>query len=221
MKRKLMSGLLTVVIATTAVVPAFAAEEQSSSVPLIGKIGRWDGNPTNPDDPNGGGGGGGPVDPTDPTNPVVPKPDNVTDINVTIPTAMTFSVVTNTTDKEPALASATYKIVNNGTDNLKLNVSSTVGDSNISFKDSDASVVAKKDGKIDLALKMSLRNQAGTGEEAYVKTGDLISNFNIVGTESYFINFEKPSTKAFSDVKIEQLNDTKTTTGSFVLKFTK
>lgn len=219
MKRKLISGLLTVAIVTTSVLPAFAADEQTSDIPVVGKIGIWNGSPTDPTDPNSGGGGGLP-DPTDPTNPPINPPEGVTDINVTIPTAMTFNIVTNTKDKNPALASATYQIKNNASSDLKLDISSSVGDSVVEFKDSVDGITKKRDGKIQLALGMSI-NDGTNGTDMVVKNGDILSQYSIAGSKTYSVTFTKPGAGAFDDVKLEQLADTKTTNGTFTLKFTK
>ncbi|WP_283696787.1 hypothetical protein [Clostridium perfringens] len=74
--------------------PVFAAPQdtKTSNVPVTGKVGLWqDGNtdPSNPDKPGSGGQG---------EDNEINKPDEVTDINVTVPASMTFNVVTNTKD---------------------------------------------------------------------------------------------------------------------------
>ncbi|MDU7439608.1 MAG: hypothetical protein E7L05_03320 [Clostridium sp.] len=103
MKRKLISTVAALAMTASMSMPVFAAQTndtQTSDVPVVGNIGRWKDGKTdinNPKDPKSGDEG---------ENGEVQKPNNLTDINVTVPTSMTFDVVTNTQNSEPAFASA-------------------------------------------------------------------------------------------------------------------
>lgn len=153
--KKIISLVAALSITASMAMPVFATEQntQNSNVPVVGKVGRWNGSTTNPDNPTGGGGGG--EKPGE-----IPQPPNVSSINVSVPTSMTFNIVTNTTNGEPNCASGTYEIKNNG--NVPVNVTGTYTDTS-----NDGITLVKNvtpnvnDGQLQLALKL----KSGTDTE--------------------------------------------------------
>ncbi|WWU66671.1 hypothetical protein QJR26_18180 (plasmid) [Clostridium baratii] len=217
MNKKLLVTIVTLAITASTALPAFAApQQQTSEVPVVGKVGRWqDGNTDieNPSKPGSGGQG---------ETGEVQKPSNVTDINVTIPTSMTFDVVTNTTDSEPVFASANYTVTNNGQDSINMtgtyNVTNPGG---IELVDSDSIIAKGGDSKIQLGLSL---NADGTTFIDNVKNSAASSSPKTLAAKtSTQLNFNS-NAQGMADIKKEALkgtfaNDTKTTTGDLVLTF--
>ena len=218
MKRKLLSTVVALSMTASMTMPVFAAAQdtQNSQVPVVGQIGRWkDGNTniTNPTDPNSGSQG---------ENGEVQKPSNVTDINVTVPTSMTFDVVTNTNDSNPAFASADYTVTNNGATKVTMagqyNVTKA-GD--ITLVDTDQVVAKAGDGKIELGLSL---NADGTPFIGNVTNGASSTATKELGSKaSTTLKFDSTA-KGMSDVKQEALagafkDQAKVTQGNLVLTF--
>ena len=192
---------------------------QTSDVPVVGNIGRWKDantnikNPTNPDSGSKG------------ENGEVIAPSNLSDINVTVPTSMTFDVVTNTNDSEPAFASAAYTVTNNGTNNItvagKYEVKST-GDINLVDK---ANVDPSGNGIINLSLDLNYGDV--TPNQAFitnVKNGAMSTNsISLDGNQNTKLEFTSDA-EGMADVKQEALkgtfaNSNKVTTGNLILTF--
>lgn len=117
MKKKLLSSVIALSMTASMAMPVFAAgaDTKTSEIPVVGNVGNWkagDTNTDNPNDQNSGFGG-------DADNPITP-PTNITDISVSVPSSMTFDIVTNTTNSNPELKSADYKVTNNGTTTVKM-----------------------------------------------------------------------------------------------------
>ncbi|EPB8220824.1 NPCBM/NEW2 domain-containing protein [Clostridium perfringens] len=192
---------------------------QTSDVPVVGNIGRWKDantnikNPTNPDS--------GSKD----ENGEVIAPSNLSDINVTVPTSMTFDVVTNTNDSEPAFASAAYTVTNNRTNNItvagKYEVKST-GDINLVDK---ANVDPSGNGIINLSLDLNYGDV--TPNQSFitnVKNGAMSTNsISLDGNQNTKLEFTSDA-EGMADVKQEALkgtfaNSNKVTTGNLILTF--
>ncbi|MDH2472695.1 NPCBM/NEW2 domain-containing protein [Clostridium perfringens] len=192
---------------------------QTSDVPVVGNIGRWKDantnikNPTNPDSGSKG------------ENGEVIAPSNLSDINVTVPTSMTFDVVTNTNDSEPAFASAAYTVTNNRTNNItvagKYEVKST-GDINLVDK---ANVDPSGNGIINLSLDLNYGDV--TPNQAFitnVKNGAMSTNsISLDGNQNTKLEFTSDA-EGMADVKQEALkgtfaNSNKVTTGNLILTF--
>ncbi|MDZ4994755.1 hypothetical protein GNF80_17640 [Clostridium perfringens] len=221
MKRKLLSTVVALSMTASMTMPVFAAAQnnQTSEVPVVGKVGRWEaGNtdPTNPSKPGSGGEG---------EHGEVKPPANLTDINVTVPTSMTFNVVTNTTDTEPAFATAEYTITNNGAKPVNMTGEYKVKEAgDITLVDTSA-VSATANGAIQLGLSLNSgdANAVNTPFIENVKDGATSGQaLEIANAGSKCLKFDSTA-KGMSDVKAEakagNLKDTKTTTGNLVLTF--
>ena len=235
MKRKLISTVAALAMTASMSMPVFAATQQgqggapsappqqansntqNSEVPVVGNIGRWKNGNTdinNPNNPNSGSQG---------EHTEVQKPGNVTDINVTVPTSMTFDVVTNTTDNNPVLASGEYTITNNGTKPVTMEGTYTGGNTGDITLVNIADVTAKsQDNKIELGL--SLDTTTGTKFISNVKNGAQSSPIDIANGSNTILKFNSTD-KGMSDVKQEAFdgtfkNEKKVTTGTLTLTFT-
>ncbi|XZL83928.1 NPCBM/NEW2 domain-containing protein (plasmid) [Clostridium perfringens] len=191
-------------------------DTQTSDVPVVGNIGRWKDGKTdinNPKDPKSGDEG---------ENGEVQKPNNLTDINVTVPTSMTFDVVTNTQNSEPAFASAKYSVINNGIKNINVKGEYSVTDAgNIELVDTAAVVAKAGDGKIELGLSL---NADGTPFIENVKDKAMSNLITLNAMQSTELEFTSDA-KGMSDIKEEALagafkDQAKVTQGNLVLTFT-
>ncbi|MCX0367365.1 NPCBM/NEW2 domain-containing protein [Clostridium perfringens] len=191
-------------------------DTQTSDVPVVGNIGRWKDGKTdinNPKDPKSGDEG---------ENSEVTKPKNLTDINVTVPTSMTFDVVTNTQNSEPAFASAKYPVINNGIKNINVKGEYSVTDAgNIELVDTAAVVAKAGDGKIELGLSL---NADGTPFIENVKDKAMSTLITLNAMQSTELEFTSDA-KGMADVKEEALagafkDQAKVTQGNLVLTFT-
>lgn len=216
MKRKLLSTVVALSMTASMTMPVFAAAQngQTSEVPVVGKIGRWNPDPTNPDGTGGGAGQDGEhITPNNPT----------TDINVTIPTSMTFNVVTNTQTSNPELATADYTVTNNG---AAVNMSGkydVTADGGITLVDS-VDTVKGGDGIVQLALGLN----AGDKEFiAHVTNGAKSDDSAPVALDanngSTVLRFTADDA-GMADIKAEAAKGTfkdsdKTTKGNLVLTF--
>ncbi|XZI52955.1 hypothetical protein ACSXD3_16690 (plasmid) [Clostridium perfringens] len=207
--------------------PVFAAPQdtKTSNVPVTGKVGLWqDGNtdPSNPDKPGSGGQG---------EDNEINKPDEVTDINVTVPASMTFNVVTNTKDGNPVFASGAYNVTNNGSTKLTMQGEFTGGNSGEIQLVDKASVTPAKDGVIKLAISL---NEAD-GKDASsvttpfieeVKNGARSNEIDLNATSSKTLKFASTQ-QGMTDVAKEAsdggalVNTTKSTQGTLTLTFAK
>lgn len=221
MKRKLLSTVVALSITASMTMPVFAATQdtQTSKVPVVGKIGRWQAGTTNPTNPNNTGGSG--------EHNEVNPPQNLTDINVTVPTSMTFDVITNTTDSNPELVTAEYKVTNNGGKAITMSGQYNVVDAgDITLVNSDQVTSKANDGAIQLGLSLN------TGDTGAVNT-PFIANVtngsksgqavNINNGDSTYLKFASTE-QGMSDVKAEAQSGAfkdaaKTTTGNLVLTF--
>ncbi len=219
MKRKLLSTVVALSMTASMTMPVFAAtqNDQTTEVPVIGKVGRWQPGITDPTDPNKPGGEG--------ENGEVKPPANITDINVTVPTSMTFNVVTNTTDTEPAFATAEYTITNNGAKPVSMTGQYNVTQAgDVTLVATDA-ISTNADGAIQLGLSLN------SGDAGAVTT-PFIANVTDGATSGQAVEINDAGSKCLkfdstaagmSDVKAEakagNLKDTKTTTGNLVLTF--
>lgn len=216
MKRKLLSTVVALSMTASMTMPVFAASQnkQTSEVPVIGKVGRWNSGTTLPD---GSGGGNG-------ENNEVTTPGNITDINVTIPTSMTFNVVTNTTDSDPDFVTAEYKVTNNG--EKAVNMSGQYDVKNAGDIDLvDQVTVNTTDSKVQLALSLNSGNTGAVNTPFidHVKNGSKSSNnVNIGNGQSTYLKFNSDDAgmaDAKAEAKVGKLQNTKTTTGNLVLTF--
>ncbi|EPB8220947.1 hypothetical protein ACRTDB_003123 [Clostridium perfringens] len=220
MKRKLISTVAALAMTASMSMPVFAAQTndtQTSDVPVVGNIGRWKDGKTdinNPKDINSGDEG---------ENGEVQKPTNLTDINVTVPTSMTFDVVTNTKDSNPVFASAAYSVTNNGTNTITVEGEYNVTKAgNITLVDTDKVFAKAGDGKIDLGLSLNadgkpfiekVINKARSSKSISLSA----KNFTKLGFTS--------NEEGMADVKQEALAGTfadsnEVTQGNLVLTFT-
>ena len=220
MKRKLISTVAALAMTASMSMPVFAAQTndtQTSDVPVVGNIGRWKDtntnikNPTNPDSGSKG------------ENGEVQKPNNLTDINVTVPTSMTFDVVTNTKDSNPEFASADYMVTNNGATKVTMaGQYNVIKDGDITLVDTDRVVAKASDGKIELGLSL---NADGTPFIGNVTNGASSTvNKELVSKASTTLRFNS-TVKGMSDIKEEALagafkDQAKVTQGNLVLTFT-
>ena len=212
MKRKLLSTVVALSMTASMTMPVFAAQNsQTSKVPVVGNVGRWI------EGPGGGEGEGGEVTP----------PPTLTDINVTIPTSMTFNVVTNTSDSNPALATAAYKVTNNGAKAVDMTGQYDVTNAgDITLVDINQVQAKGNDGKIELGLSLNTgdSNNVTNPFIANVKNGATSGQaVEINNSSSTYLKFDS-NEKGMSDVKAEAqagtfAKDTKTTTGNLVLTF--
>lgn len=97
-----------------------------------------------------------PIEPNSGSQGEVTKPNDLTDINVTIPSSMTFDVITNTDNNKPVLVSGVYNIQNNNNNTaVAVTGSYSVTDSgNINLVDKSAVNDNKSYGKVNLALNL-------------------------------------------------------------------
>lgn len=221
MKRKLLTTVVALSMTASMTMPVFAAtnaNNQTSDVPVVGNIGRWkDGNTDiiNPTDPDSGSEG---------ENGEIDKPDNLTDINVTVPTSMTFDVVTNTKDANPVFASADYTVTNNGATDITMEGKYNVtNDGNITLVETSAVTAKGGDGKINLGLSLK------ADDKSFIENvkGGAVSNNSVNVTKQGGLTKLKFSSdsKGMSDIKQEALAGTfkdqaKVTQGNLVLTFT-
>ncbi|XZM35291.1 hypothetical protein ACSXAY_17760 (plasmid) [Clostridium perfringens] len=222
MKRKLLSTVIAFAMTASITMPVFAAQNtQDATIPVTGKVGRWQSGPTDPNNPGGPGSGGQGQDGE--INP----PSNITDINVTVPTSMTFNVVTNTSNSNPELVTAEYTVTNNGAKAITMSGQYDVTNAgDITLVDTSAITSKGGDGKIELGLSLNsgttgavntpfienVTNGASSGQAVDINNGD-----------STYLKFDSTA-QGMSDVKAEALkgtfkNVTKTTTGNLVLTF--
>lgn len=220
MKRKLLSTVVALSMTASMTMPVFAAgqnDTQNSEVPVVGQIGRWkDGNTniTDPSNPNSGSQG---------ENGEVNKPANVTDINVTVPTSMTFDVVTNTEDSNPTFASADYTVTNNGKTTISMQGQYNVTNAgDITLVNSDQVVAKAGDNKIELGLSLNADGTPFIGNVTNGASSTAAKELNAGAATT--LKFDSTS-QGMSDVKQEALagafkDQAKVTQGNLVLTFT-
>lgn len=220
--KKFLLGMTILVTISSMPTIAFAQEanNQTLEIPVVGQIGRWkDSNTdiTNPSNPDSGSEG---------ENGEVNKPSDLTNINVTVPTSMTFDVVVNTTNSNPVLASGEYTVTNNGDNAVEMSAEyNVIDEGGINLVDNSL-VNAKGDEKIELSLDLCYK----TSNESYNKFIENVKNrqssikpVNINNNESINLKFSSDE-KGLSDIKQEAMKGTfakknKITTGNLVLTF--
>ncbi|MFY8264484.1 hypothetical protein ACOT7R_16480 [Clostridium perfringens] len=222
MKRKFITSVFALTMTASMAMPVFAAtsNNQSSEVPVVGRIGRWEDGNTNIENPTNPGSG------SQGENGEINKPSNLTDINVTVPTSMTFDVVTNTTDHSPVFATAEYTVTNNGKKPIDMSGQyNVVSAGDINLVEKDAVNAKGGDGNINLALDLNYGEPtANTPFIENVKNGSTSTQkVNINNGSSTKLKFNSDAA-GMADIKQEALKgtfatETKTTTGNLVLTF--
>lgn len=223
--KKILSTIAALSMTASMTMPVFAApisNTQNSEVPVVGNIGRWKDNNTNitnPTAPDSGSKG---------ENGEVQEPNNLTDINVTVPTSMTFDVVTNTIDSNPVLASGAYQVTNNGLANVNMsgnyNVTTPGGIDLVDINSVDANA---HDSKIQLGLNLNYGSDTNNTNKVFIEN----IKEGATSTQKVELNSQASTTlkfastdKGLSDIKQEALagtfaNQTKVTQGNLVLTF--
>ena len=226
MKRKLISTVAALAMTASMSMPVFAAtpaNTQTSDVPVVGNIGRWKDSNTNIKDPtNTNSGSKG-------ENGEVNTPDNLTDINVTVPTSMTFDVVTNTKDNNPVLASGAYQVTNNGQASVNMTGQYKVtADGGIDLVNVNSVTADGHDNKVELGLNLDYGNDADNANREFIgnikNMATSTAPITLTTNQSTTLKFSS-NEQGMSDVKQENLagtfkDQTKVTQGDLVLTFT-